>query len=459
MLKKVLIANRGEIACRIIRACNKLGIKSVAVYSDADSNLPHVRMADESVHIGPSRSALSYLDIEKILGAAEQTGADAVHPGYGFLAENAEFAAAVIAKGLIWVGPQPDSIRAMGNKQNARNLAIQAGVPVVPGSDKLDAADADSLLEKAEQVGFPLLVKAAAGGGGIGMRQVFEPAKLVAAATATQSQAKAAFGSEEIFLERFIPRARHVEVQVFGFGTTAVHMYERDCSLQRRFQKIIEEAPAPGIPTSVRQQMQDAAINLAVSVEYQGAGTVEFIYDVDDETFFFLEMNTRIQVEHPVTEMITGLDLVAMQLQYAGGDLEPLEQEKIVQSGHAIECRLYAENPQKGFLPSPGPLSVFDYVDAQSDKIRIETGYDQGEVITPFYDPMIAKIVAHGSDRDNAIANMLRALQAIKIEGIKTNIEFLIACMEHEAFRSVELSTGFVEANLSSLVEAAALGL
>ncbi len=454
MLKKVLIANRGEIACRIIRACKKLGIASVAVYSDADANLPHVRMADESVHIGPSRSAFSYLDSEKILGAAEQTGADAVHPGYGFLAENAEFAAAVIAKGLTWVGPQPDSIRAMGNKQNARSLAMQAGVPVVPGSDKLDAADVDSLLEKAEQVGFPLLVKAAAGGGGIGMRQVFEPAKLVAAATATQSQAKAAFGSEEIFLERFIPRARHVEVQVFGFGTTAVHMYERDCSLQRRFQKIIEEAPAPGIQTSVRRQMQDAAIDLAVSVGYQGAGTVEFIYDVDAEEFFFLEMNTRIQVEHPVTEMITGLDLVAMQLQHAGGDLEPLEQEKIGQNGHSIECRLYAENPQKGFLPSPGPLSVFDYTDAQSDKIRIETGYDQGGEITPFYDPMIAKIVAHGPKRDDAIANMLNALQAIKIEGIKTNIDFLVACMEHEAFRSAELSTGFVEAHRSSLVEA-----
>src|SRR5690606_37095755 len=296
MLKKILIANRGEIACRIIRACQRLGIASVAVYSDADVDSPHARLADERVHIGPARSALSYLDSAKILEAARLTEADAVHPGYGFLAENCEFATAVIAQGLTWIGPRPDSIRAMGNKQNARDLAVRAGVPVVPGTGRLDAADAQMLLAQAASVGFPLLVKAAAGGGGIGMRQVFEPSKLVAAATATQSQAKAAFGSDEIFLERFIPRARHVEVQIFGFGCSAVHMHERDCSLQRRFQKVIEEAPAPDIPPAIRKKMQSAAVDLAVSVGYQGAGTVEFIFDVNTNEFFFLEMNTRIQV-------------------------------------------------------------------------------------------------------------------------------------------------------------------
>ncbi|PLC55310.1 acetyl-CoA carboxylase biotin carboxylase subunit [Pollutimonas nitritireducens] len=454
MLKKILIANRGEIACRVIRACRKLGVASVAVYSDADAASPHVRMADESVHIGPSRSTLSYLDGAKILDAARQTGADAVHPGYGFLAENYDFAAAVISDGLAWIGPRPESIQAMGHKQNARDLAIRAGVPVVPGTGRMDASNPEVLLAEAERIGFPLLVKAAAGGGGIGMRQVFEPSKLVEAAAATQSQAKAAFGSDHIFLERFIPCARHVEVQVFGFDTTAVHMYERDCSLQRRFQKIIEEAPAPDIPMEVRQEMQKAAINLAVSVGYQGAGTVEFIFDVNTGEFFFLEMNTRIQVEHPVTEMITGLDLVAMQLQYAGGELQAMTQDEIQQSGHAIECRLYAENPEKNFMPSPGKLSLFDLAEVDSERIRIETGYEQGGEITPFYDPMIAKIIAYGADRADAIEAMLGALAKVRVQGIKTNLDFLISCMEHTAFRSGQVSTGFVEEHKSTLLQA-----
>lgn len=452
MLKKVLIANRGEIACRVIRACRKLGIASVAVYSDADANSPHVRMADQSVHVGPARSASSYLDSAKILDAARETGADAVHPGYGFLAENSEFATAVIAQGLTWIGPRPDSIRAMGNKQNARELAIKAGVPVVPGTGRLDAATPEALLEQAEAVGFPLLVKAAAGGGGIGMRQVFDPSKLITSAAATQSQAKAAFGSEEIFLERFIPCARHVEVQIFGFDTTAVHMYERDCSLQRRFQKVIEEAPAPDIPLTVRKKMQKAAIDLAVSVGYQGAGTVEFIFDVNTQEFFFLEMNTRIQVEHPVTEMITGLDLVAMQLQYAGKALKAMQQDEISSNGHAIECRLYAENPEKNFMPSPGKLNVFDVPAVDSEQIRIETGYEQGGEITPFYDPMVAKIIAYGVDRTQAIEIMLRALEGVKVEGIKTNLDFLVACMKHAAFRDGKVSTGFIEEYKDSLL-------
>lgn len=456
MLKKVLIANRGEIACRVIRACRTLGVASVAVYSDADADSPHVCLADERVHIGPSRSALSYLDSAKILDAARQTGADAVHPGYGFLAENSEFASAVIAQGLTWIGPRPESIREMGNKQNARELAIKAGVPVVPGTGRLDATNPEVLLTQAESVGFPLLVKAAAGGGGIGMRQVFEPSKLIAAAAATQSQAKAAFGSDEIFLERFIPCARHVEVQIFGFDSTAVHMYERDCSLQRRFQKVVEEAPAPDMPLAVRKKMQKAAIDLAVSVGYQGAGTVEFIFDVNTKEFFFLEMNTRIQVEHPVTEMITGLDLVAMQLQYAGGVLKAMGQNEIQSSGHAIECRLYAENPQKNFMPSPGKLSVFDLSAIDSAQIRIETGYEQGGEITPFYDPMVAKIVAYGADRSQAIELMVRALECVRIEGIKTNLDFLIACMKHAAFRAGQVSTGFIEEHKDSLLPARA---
>lgn len=455
MLKKVLIANRGEIACRIIRACRKLGIASVAVYSDADAGAPHVKMADESVHIGPSRSAQSYLDISKILAAASQTGADAVHPGYGFLSENAAFATAIIDAGMTWVGPEPGSIRDMGDKKNARQLAIQAGVPVVPGSNGLDPDNMAAVSAVAADIGYPLLIKAAAGGGGMGMRQVSKPEQLEAAIQATQSQAKAAFGNGDIFLEKYVARARHVEVQVFGFGDTAVHMFERDCSLQRRFQKIIEEAPAPDIPADVRAQMHQAAVALAESVRYQGAGTVEFILDVDSGAFYFLEMNTRIQVEHPITEMITGLDLVAMQLQYAGGDLATLPQQQIKQQGHAIECRLYAENPEKNFMPSPGTLTTFDFTKSAKGSIRIETGYAEGDDITPFYDPMIAKIVAHGADRDAAIDAMLEALQDADVQGLRTNKDFLIACLEHASFKGRDINTSFVDTHRSSLTATA----
>jgi len=454
MLKKVLIANRGEIACRVIRACRKLGIASVAVYSDADASAPHVRQADESVHIGPSRSAQSYLDTEKILAAARATGADAVHPGYGFLSENAAFAAAVAGAGLTWVGPAPESIRDMGDKQNARELAIRAGVPVVPGSPRLSADDAQAWQAEAERIGFPLLVKAAAGGGGIGMRQVFESGQLAAAVQGTQSQAKSAFGCGDVFLEKFIPKARHVEVQVFGFGGRAVHVYERDCSLQRRFQKVIEEAPAPGIAPQTRQAMQRAATALAESVGYRGAGTVEFILDVASGDFYFLEMNTRIQVEHPVTEMITGLDLVAMQLQYAAGELHGMEQADISSHGHAIECRLYAENPEKLFMPSPGVLSRFDFSALDEGEARVETGYEQGGEITPFYDPMIAKVIVHGKDRSDAVARMLGALRKIRVEGPRTNLHFLEACLEHPGFAAQDVSTGFIAEHGAALLEA-----
>jgi len=451
MLKKVLIANRGEIACRVIKACRKLGIGSVAVYSDADVHSPHVRMADESVHIGPARSAESYLQAAKILAAARQTGADGIHPGYGFLSENALFAQAVIDAGITWVGPEPQSIRNMGHKQNARELAIKAGVPVVPGSGRLDSSDMTSVTQEASRIGYPLLVKAAAGGGGIGMRQVNECAQLEAAIGATQSQAVSAFGNGDIFLEKYVARARHVEVQVFGFGNKAIHVFDRDCSLQRRFQKIIEEAPAPDIPPDVRSGMHRAAVALAESVQYQGAGTVEFIFDVDARDFYFLEMNTRIQVEHPVTEMITGLDLVAMQLLYAGGKLETLQQHEVVQQGHAIECRLYAENPDKNFMPSPGTLTKFALPDPKTG-IRIETGYEQGSEITPFYDPMIAKIVAHGADREKAVESMIAALNSTGIEGLRTNKAFLIACLTHQAFNMREVSTRFVNEHINELV-------
>ncbi|MGX9935739.1 acetyl-CoA carboxylase biotin carboxylase subunit [Advenella kashmirensis] len=451
MLKKVLIANRGEIACRVIKACRKLGIGSVAVYSDADVHSPHVRMADESVHIGPARSAESYLQAAKILAAARQTGADGIHPGYGFLSENALFAQAVIDAGITWVGPEPQSIRNMGHKQNARELAIKAGVPVVPGSGRLDSSDMTSVTQEASRIGYPLLVKAAAGGGGIGMRQVNECAQLEAAIGATQSQAVSAFGNGDIFLEKYVARARHVEVQVFGFGNKAIHVFDRDCSLQRRFQKIIEEAPAPDIPPDVRSGMHRAAVALAESVQYQGAGTVEFIFDVDARDFYFLEMNTRIQVEHPVTEMITGLDLVAMQLLYAGGKLETLQQHEVVQQGHAIECRLYAENPDKNFMPSPGTLTKFALPDPETG-IRVETGYEQGSEITPFYDPMIAKIVAHGADREKAVKSMIAALNSTGIEGLRTNKAFLIACLTHPAFDMREVSTRFVNEHINELV-------
>jgi len=451
MLKKVLIANRGEIACRVIRACRKLGIGSVAVYSDADADSPHVRMADESVHIGPARSAESYLQVEKILAAARQKGACGIHPGYGFLSENASFAQAVIDAGMTWVGPEPQSIRNMGHKQNARELAVSAGVPVVPGSGRLDSSDMASVTQEASRIGYPLLVKAAAGGGGIGMRQVTEFAQLEAAIGATQSQAESAFGNGDIFLEKYVAKARHVEVQVFGFGEKAIHVFDRDCSLQRRFQKIIEEAPAPDIPSDVRSRMQRAAVALAESVQYQGAGTVEFIFDVDTRDFYFLEMNTRIQVEHPVTEMITGLDLVAMQLLYAGGMLKALQQHEVVQHGHAIECRLYAENPDKNFMPSPGTLTTFELPDSETG-IRVETGYEQGGVITPFYDPMIAKIVAHGADREEAVRSMIAALNNTRIQGLRTNKAFLIACLRHPAFNMQQVSTRFVGDHINELV-------
>lgn len=450
-IDKLLVANRGEIARRIFASCRRLGIKTVAVYSEADAQLAHVAEADEAFAIGGPRAQDSYLRVDRLLEVAAKSDAHAVHPGYGFLSENAEFAEAVGATGLVWIGPTPQSIREMGDKQRARDIAVGADVPVVPGSRRFDSGDLDGLAEAAEAVGFPLLVKAAAGGGGIGMRRVDRPEQLAEIAVATQSMAGKAFGNGAIFLERFIPKARHVEIQVFGYGNgEAVHLFERDCSLQRRFQKVIEESPAPNLPEAVRDRMAAAAVSLCRATHYRGAGTVEFIVDAATFDFFFLEMNTRIQVEHPVTEMVTGRDLVGMQIDLARGRLAPLEQTAIRANGHAIEARLYAENPSKKFMPSPGRLERFR--PPQDDNVRVDAAYREGDTITPFYDPMIAKVIAWGDTRAEARQKLGMALRAFEIEGIRNNRDFLIACLADDVFAAGDVSTGFIDQRLEQLL-------
>ncbi len=450
---KLLIANRGEIACRVMRSAQQLGLRTVAVYSDADQNALHTQRADQAQRLGPAKAAESYLNIEAILAAAQATGAQAIHPGYGFLAESASFATRVAEAGMVFVGPTPAQIAAMGDKARARALASAAGVPVVPGSDRFATGQLDGLEDAGRTVGYPLLVKAAAGGGGIGMRLVEDPAQLRNVAEATQTMAARSFGDGAIFLERFIPKARHIEIQVFGFGDgRAVHLFERDCSIQRRFQKIIEESPAPGLPSAVRERMAEAAVALAAAQHYAGAGTVEFIVDAVTFDYFFLEMNTRIQVEHPVTEMITGEDLVCLQLRLARGEsLAHLTQATLAVRGHAIECRLYAENPAKKFLPSPGKLEVFE-LPAASAEVRIDTGVRPGDMVTAYYDPMIAKLICWGATREAALAETARALAAARIEGISSNIAFLRRVIAHPAFQAGDVFTGFIEANQQDLI-------
>ena len=451
-MKRILVANRGEIACRVIRAAQKLGLEAVAVYSDADAKAMHVEMADAAVHIGPPPAAESYLQQGAILAAAQESGADAIHPGYGFMAENADFARAVMDAGLIWIGPRPETIEAMGDKQRARDLAQKAGVPVAQGSDRLLPGALDGLEEMAEAVGYPLLVKAAAGGGGIGMRRVDGPDKLRKTVESTQSTAERSFGDGSVYLERFIPKARHIEIQVFGFGDgRAVHLFERDCSLQRRFQKIIEESPAPEFPREAVAGMAESARALAASQDYTGAGTVEFVADAETGEYFFLEMNTRIQVEHPVTEMVTGCDLVGMQLRLAAGEQFFDTLASVGQNGVAMECRLYAENPAKNFFPSPGTLETFELPE-DLPGIRVDAGVRAGDAITPFYDPMIAKIIAWGEDRSTAIDRLRGALEATRVEGLATNREFLIAVLKDPDFNSGAVWTGFVEERRKSLV-------
>lgn len=454
-MKKVLIANRGEIACRIIRSCRELGIKTVAVHSEADAGALHVALADEAYDIGPAKAAESYLRADKILEVAKACGADGIHPGYGFLAENFEFAKAVGEAGLTWIGPKPATIEDMGDKERARALAQSAGVPVLPGSPRFGVNDLDGLEEAAEKVGYPLLVKASAGGGGIGMRLVEKPEDLVKVVEATQTMAERSFGDGTIFLERYVPKARHVEIQVFGFGDgRAVHLFERECSIQRRFQKIIEESPAPGLPAETRDAMAKAAVSLAGQERYRGAGTVEFVVDADTGEFFFLEMNTRIQVEHPVTEAITGMDLVGLQIRLAAGeDLSAITQDSIKRTGHAVECRIYAENPDKMFLPSPGTLDTLEFP-PEGNGVRIDTGVREGDKITPYYDPMIAKVICHGADRAEAIDRSIEALKKTRLEGLVCNIPFLIRTLEHDAFRAGDTHTSFVDAHKADLLGA-----
>lgn len=447
----ILIANRGEIACRIARSCRRLGLRSVAVYSEADAGALHTTLTDLARPIGPAAARESYLNVDRILAAARESGADAVHPGYGFLAENADFARAVEAAGMTWIGPRPESIEAMGRKDQARDIARAAGVPVIPGSDTFANGELDGIDDAAAAVGFPCLVKAVAGGGGIGMQVAKSADTLLATVEKTQSLAARFFGDGAVYLERYVPRGRHVEVQVFGDGEgQAIHLYERDCSIQRRYQKVIEETPAPQLNTTTRNAMADCAVELARETRYRGAGTVEFLVDVDSEQFYFLEMNTRIQVEHPVTELVTGADLVAMQIDLARGVAPSMDQSAVRAVGHAIECRVYAENPAKMFMPSPGPLERLT-LPAASDTVRIDSGYREGDEVSIHYDPMLAKIIGYGVDRASAIATTRAALAATHIEGIRTNLAFLDACLAHQAFASGDVSTSFVDAHRKAL--------
>ncbi len=455
-MKTLLVANRGEIACRVIESARALGIATVAVYSEADEGARHAAMADRALPIGPAPARESYLDADGLLAAARESGADGIHPGYGFLAENAAFAEAVESAGFVWVGPTPQSIAAMGDKERARRIAGEAGAPVVPGSARFAPGEREGLEESAGEIGYPLLVKASAGGGGIGMRQVDEAGQLSEVVDGTQAMAERAFGDGTVYLEKLVARPRHVEIQVFGLGDgRGVHFMERECSVQRRFQKIVEEAPSPAVAPALRARMAEAALALVARQRYRGAGTVEFILG-SDGAFYFLEMNTRIQVEHPVTEMITGVDLVGLQLRLARGeDLSGLLDEAPVPRGHAIECRIYAENPEKNFLPSPGVLERFA-PPAAGAGLRLDTGVREGDRITHFYDPMIAKLVAHGADRNAAIEKILAALGDFRIEGTVSNVAFLRRVVGHEAFRAGRTHTGFVEEHKSDLMGAPA---
>jgi acetyl-CoA carboxylase, biotin carboxylase subunit len=440
MLNKVLVANRGEIALRVIRACQELEISTVAVYSDADSEALHVRHADEIVHIGPPPAAKSYLSVEALLEAARETGAEAIHPGYGFLAENASFAAACDDAGLTFIGPSAEAIEKMGNKSAARRIALEAGVPVVPGSE--ESASADDAVETAEEIGYPVMVKAAAGGGGRGIRVAENEEELRKAVQVARREAEAAFGDSTIYLEKFLVGPRHVEVQVMGdHEGNVIHLYERECSMQRRRQKIIEEAPSPGITPEVREAMAEAAVRLAREVEYVSAGTVEFLVEGDE--FYFIEMNTRIQVEHPVTETLTGVDLIKEQLRVAGGESLSLKQEDVPFEGHAIEFRINAEDPEKDFMPSPGEITFLEVPGGPG--VRVDSAIYQGYKIPPFYDSMVGKLIVWALTRDEAINRARRALREYRLEGIKTTIPLHMRLLEDDAFRSGEYHTGYLE--------------
>ena len=449
MFEGILIANRGEIALRVMRSAQRMGVRCIAVYSDADQNAQHVLQADHAVHIGGALPAQSYLCGDKIIAAALSSGAQAIHPGYGFLSENPEFVEAVEAAGLVFIGPSASAIRAMGLKDSAKALMAKAGVPVVPGfSGHQDPA---RLLKEAEKIGFPVLIKAVAGGGGKGMRLVDTADAFAAALSEARSEAVNAFGNGDVLLEKFISQPRHIEVQVFGDGTDVLHLFERDCSLQRRHQKVVEEAPAPGMTKQMRAVMGKAAVAAAKAIEYRGAGTVEFIVDGSDglreDRFWFMEMNTRLQVEHPVTEAITGVDLVEWQLNVAAGGKLPMQQKDLKITGHAIEARLYAEDPQQDFLPMAGQLTHLAFPSA----CRIDSGVIANDMISAFYDPMLAKVIVFGQNRRAAIDKMGQSLAAIEIAGIKTNLGFLAALIQISDFTSCRLDTGLISRNSSVL--------
>jgi acetyl/propionyl-CoA carboxylase alpha subunit len=452
MLKSVLIANRGEIARRIIRTARRLGVRTIAIYSEADADAPHVREADEAVLIGPAPARESYLVAEKILAAAKQTGAEAIHPGYGFLSENAAFARAVKTAGLIWVGPPPEAIDAMGLKDAAKALMIEAGVPCTPGYLGDDQSEA-RLAKEAAAIGFPVLIKAVAGGGGKGMRKVDREADFLEALGSCRREAAASFGDDRVLLEKYVTRPRHIEVQVFGDQHgNVVHLYERDCSLQRRHQKVIEEAPAPGMDEATRAAVTAAAVKAARAVNYEGAGTVEFIADASEglraDRIWFMEMNTRLQVEHPVTEMVTGQDLVEWQLRVASGEPLPLTQDEIAIDGWAMEARLYAENPATGFLPSTGTLEHFRLPE---NEIRVDSAVEEGGEVTPFYDPMIAKLIVHCDTREEAAEALADACRAVRVWPVRTNAAFLARCASHDDFAAGAVDTGFIGARLDEL--------
>ncbi len=457
MINKLLIANRGEIAVRIIHACRELGIRSVAVYSDADAHAQHVRSADEAIRIGPAPSAASYLNIPSILGAARTSGADAIHPGYGFLSENAAFAADCEEAGLIFVGPPSTVISRMGSKIESRRLMEAAGVPVVPGETPADQSDA-GLRRAIEQVGLPVLVKASAGGGGKGMRVVHQATEGMHAndadnaIRAARREALAAFGNGTLYVERILERPHHIEVQVFADDSGhSVHLFERECSVQRRHQKVIEESPSPSIGPELRDRIASAGLAAARAAGYRGAGTVEFLVDVEAQSFYFLEMNTRLQVEHPVTEQVVGVDLVRAQLLVAAGQPLPWQQHDLAQRGHAIEARIYAEDPDRGFLPQAGPLLL--YREPRFPGVRVDSGVAEGDDVSVHYDPLLAKVIASAETRDLAIARLTAALREFPILGIRTNIPFLLRVLDHSLFRSGGMDTAFLDREAASFVE------
>ncbi len=450
MFDKILIANRGEIACRVIDTCRKLGVRTVAMHSDADANARHVALADEAVSLGGNTPSESYLRIDAVIEAALRTGAQAIHPGYGFLSENPDFVDALEAEGLVFIGPSAKAIRAMGLKDAAKALMEDAGVPVVPG---YHGASQEGLDKIADDIGYPVLIKAVAGGGGKGMRRVDVPSDFADALAAAQSEALKAFGNDVVLIEKYVTKPRHIEVQVFGDGSDAVHLFERDCSLQRRHQKVIEEAPAPGMTAEMRDAMGQAAVRAAKAVGYSGAGTVEFIVDGSEglhpDRFWFMEMNTRLQVEHPVTEAITGVDLVEWQLRVASGEALPASQNELTIDGHSFEARLYAEDVPAGFLPATGMLEHLQF----PKNARIDTGVRQGDEITPYYDPMIAKLTVHAATREAALRMLDHALSRTQIAGTKTNVAFLKALARHEGFAAGDVDTGLIERDLQALTQ------